>query len=67
MVSMAAWTFHRLLFGDRWSAFALAPGAEVRGKGNGGTYWSMETLCPIPPNSPWKPIRLLSYGEDWIE
>jgi hypothetical protein len=27
-----------------------------------GTYWSTETLFPSPPNSPWNPILVGSYG-----
>lgn len=31
------------------------------------TYWFIDTLLPMPPNSPWKPIRLGSYGLELIE
>ena len=41
--------------------------SESREYSAGSTYWSIETLFPIPPNSPWIPILLGSYGLDWME
>ena len=32
-----------------------------------GAYCSIETFCPIPPTSPWNPIREGSNGLDSIE
>lgn len=42
----------------------LFPVAAVRYE---KAYCSIETLLPTPPNSPWKPIRVSSYGLELIE
>jgi hypothetical protein len=41
--------------------------SEGEGEGEGKTHCSMETLLPMPPNSPWKPIRVGSKGLDAVE
>jgi len=72
MVLIASWTFQRLSARQlgrsrRREVDGEMEGGEGKGEGRGNTYCSMETLFPIPPNSPWKPIREGSYGLEGVE
>jgi hypothetical protein len=40
---------------------------HVKDKWIGSIYFSAETFRPMPPNSPWNPMRLSSYGVESIE
>ena len=59
MVLIAPWTFQRLAEKKKES---LDDMGFFYGKGE--THWSIVVFCPIPPNSPWIPIRLGMYGID---